>query len=350
MQQSNFPGCRDLCDDQNQRINNVCLEVNAAILAQVRRQEGHQHLVLAWVLKAEALDSTDDLDFEDIADVGHEGSNLLHQAFHVGLVTCLQQRRERQRRRIAVGIRQEGLHVAIAPRRHRRPVLRQEVERPDGAEADDGLRRGQEDLQDRHRVRDVVAEDGLPRALLVDDGEVAEGPRGLVGHHLALVPQRVLQVCHQCLFDARVPLCHQSLASVSHQEALRHGALELPLREACDHLVEGQAVGLLQVVDQSQGMELDHGMVRVHAALDLVDPSTDVVGHALEQMHGAHERGGRDEGVLVNDGRLHVAVDLGDHVGVQDTAQDANRIGTVDVDLAVHVLDKAGHADEHHLF
>mmetsp|Transcript_80036 Transcript_80036/g.259275 ORF Transcript_80036/g.259275 Transcript_80036/m.259275 type:complete len:200 (+) Transcript_80036:1971-2570(+) len=195
-------------------------------------------------------------------------------------------------------------------------------------------------------MRDVVAQDGVPAAVAIDDCQLAEGPRGLIGNHFALVAQTIVQVRHQGLLNRWVPLRHQDLSGISDQQTLCHGTLELALCDLGDLLVERQPVSLLQLVDQCKRMELDGAVLGVDGLLDLVDPSLHHIRGVLHQGDAADERGGRNERVLVHDRRLQVAVDLCCHGGVQDAAQHPDGVGTKAVILAVHVLDEALNDDE----
>mmetsp|Transcript_53208 Transcript_53208/g.154918 ORF Transcript_53208/g.154918 Transcript_53208/m.154918 type:complete len:239 (+) Transcript_53208:1324-2040(+) len=102
VQQAALPRRRHLRDDEDDRVHEVLLELGVAVLAEVRGQEGHQRLVLVRILQAEALHGAYHVDLEDVADVGHEGGDLLHQLLHVGLVTRLEQGRQCQGCRIPV--------------------------------------------------------------------------------------------------------------------------------------------------------------------------------------------------------------------------------------------------------
>ena len=79
-------------------------------------------------------------------------------------------------------------------------------------------------------------------------------------------------------------------------------------------------------------MELRHLALVLDGRLYLVEPSPDdgrVVGARVEEMAGCDEGGGGDEGVLVNDGLLHVTLDGAEHGGVDDAGEDADGVGPV---------------------
>ena len=51
------------------------------------------------------------------------------------------------------------------------------------------------------------------------------------------------------------------------------------------------------------------------------------------EVVGAHQHAGGDDGALVHHGLLQVALDLGQELGVDDLAQHAHGVGAVQVDL-----------------
>mmetsp|Transcript_103052 Transcript_103052/g.291342 ORF Transcript_103052/g.291342 Transcript_103052/m.291342 type:complete len:406 (-) Transcript_103052:23-1240(-) len=259
----------------------------------------------------------------------------------------LEQRGQCQGCCVAILVREQGLHVAVASRNHLRPLLGQEVECADGSEAHHRLGGSQEDLQDRGGVRDVIPEDGVAAGVAVDNRQVAEGPRRLVRDHLTLVAEAVVQVRHQRLFHGWISLSHQHLSGISDQQALCDGALKLALCDFRNLLVKRQSVRLLQLVNQGQRMELDCAVLRVNGLLDFIHPTLHDVWSALHEVDPADEGGRGDKGILVHDCRLKVSVNLGSHCGIEDAAQDANGVGPKAVVLAVHVLDQALDADEH---
>mmetsp|Transcript_24599 Transcript_24599/g.44566 ORF Transcript_24599/g.44566 Transcript_24599/m.44566 type:complete len:481 (-) Transcript_24599:748-2190(-) len=240
MQQANLSGRGHLRDDKNQRIDEVLFDLSRAVFAEVGREEGHEHLVLGGVQQAQTFHCPYDLNLEDVANVRHEASDLLHQSLHIGLVTCLQQRCESQRCGVAVLVREEWLHVTVAPRGCLWSCLRQHVQRSDGSEADHRLRGRKEDLEDCRSMRHIIAEDGMSTSALGIHGrKLAEGPCSLVGDHLALMAQAAVQVRHQGLLDRGIPLGEQRLRGISDEQALCHGALHLTPRHACDDLMQG---------------------------------------------------------------------------------------------------------------
>mmetsp|Transcript_80036 Transcript_80036/g.259274 ORF Transcript_80036/g.259274 Transcript_80036/m.259274 type:complete len:206 (+) Transcript_80036:1323-1940(+) len=141
VQQAGLLRRRHAGDDEDDGVDEVPLELRAAVLAQVRGEEAHERLVPRRELQAEALHGPDHLDLEGVADVGHEGGDLLHQALHAGLVARrLEQRGEGQGGGVAVRVREQGLDVAVAARHDLRPVLGQHVQSPDRPEPHHGLR------------------------------------------------------------------------------------------------------------------------------------------------------------------------------------------------------------------
>mmetsp|Transcript_58415 Transcript_58415/g.136737 ORF Transcript_58415/g.136737 Transcript_58415/m.136737 type:complete len:209 (-) Transcript_58415:385-1011(-) len=193
----------------------------------------------------------------------------------------------------------------------------------------------------------VVAEDGVaPGALGVHGRELAEGPGGLVGDHLALMTEAAVEVGHQGLLYRRISLRHQRLSGVSDKQAFCHRAFQAVPSHAGHDLVQSQPISLLQLVEQSQGMKLHHAVLRVHSLLNLIDPALDDVGHRRMQRHAAHQGRRRNEGILVYDGCLEISVDLRRHSRIQNAAQDSNGVGSEAVVLTVHVFDEAGHANE----
>mmetsp|Transcript_68621 Transcript_68621/g.146920 ORF Transcript_68621/g.146920 Transcript_68621/m.146920 type:complete len:286 (+) Transcript_68621:1714-2571(+) len=264
----------------------------------------------------------------------------------------LQQSREREGCRVAVLVGEQKLHVAVATPCHLGSVLGQLVERADGPEPDRRLWRREEDLQYGDSVSNVVlhvvrpGDDSAALVSFVRRSELTECTRCLVGHHVALVAQATVQVCHQRFVDRGVQICHEGLRRIADQKAVRHGALTRALCQAGHDLVESQAICLLQLVHQDQCVKLHHAVLRTHCLLDLIDPSPDHIRNALDQVETANKGRGSDKRILVDDSGLQVPVDLCCHGRIEDAAQDPNGVRPEGIILAIHVLDETRHADE----
>ena len=68
-----------------------------------------------------------------------------------------------------------------------------------------------------------------------------------------------------------------------------------------DELRNREPVRLLDVAQQHQRVELDHGVLGLHRVLHLTDPATHDVGAHLVELDARHQRGRSDELVLVDD-------------------------------------------------
>ncbi len=107
-------GLRNLPDQDQHRVHDGLLELEAAIFSQYIAEEVHERTVLLRELQAQGADGLHNDNLELIRDVGHEGGHLLEQALHAALCAGLQQRGDGQRGNAAVLVRDEGLHVQIA--------------------------------------------------------------------------------------------------------------------------------------------------------------------------------------------------------------------------------------------
>mmetsp|Transcript_7569 Transcript_7569/g.17877 ORF Transcript_7569/g.17877 Transcript_7569/m.17877 type:complete len:307 (-) Transcript_7569:430-1350(-) len=304
----------------------------------MHRQEVGEQLLLAGVLQAQPLDGPNHFHLEHVGDIVHERGNLLDQALHVGFVAGLQQGGEGQGGNVAVGVCEQGLHVRVAPGNHQRAVLSQLVESADSSEAHNRLRGSQEDLKDGDGMHGVKAEDTgtLPGGIY--GGQLAERSGGLVCHHLRPVAKARIQVGHQRLLDSWVPVRHQSLCSISHQQALSHRALHLTLGKLDHHLVEAQAVRLLQLVQQGQGVELHHGMLRASRLLDLVHPPPYHFRGHLHQSDARQDGRPTDERILVHDSGFQEPLYLVHHGAVDNSGENPDGVRTVAINVGMHVL------------
>ena len=104
----------DLPDEDEDRVNDGLLELEAAVLPQHVAEEVHEGAVLLGELQAQGADGLHHHDLELVGDVRHEGGHLLEQALHAALRACLQQRGDGQRGDAAILVRDEGLHVQVA--------------------------------------------------------------------------------------------------------------------------------------------------------------------------------------------------------------------------------------------
>mmetsp|Transcript_9710 Transcript_9710/g.21644 ORF Transcript_9710/g.21644 Transcript_9710/m.21644 type:complete len:208 (-) Transcript_9710:580-1203(-) len=206
-------------------------------------------------------------------------------------MTCLQQRGERQRGGVAVLVRQQRLHVAVAPRCSLRPGLCQRVEGADGTKTHHRFGGRQEDLQDGSGVGHVVAQHSMTTgALSIQSCQLAKRPRCLVRDHFTLVTEATVQVGHQGPLHRGITLRHQRLCGVSHQEALGHGTFEAVPGHGGHNFVQRQAIAFLQLVQQRQRMKLHHAMLGVHRLLDLIDPALHDIRHSGVQGHSTDQR------------------------------------------------------------
>ena len=87
------------------------------------------------------------LHFVHIADIVHEGGDLLHQVVHVFFITSFQQSCQRQRRSAPVAVCQQRFQVAVAPRHELRSNLGELVQGSCSGKSDNGLRTRQRNLQ-----------------------------------------------------------------------------------------------------------------------------------------------------------------------------------------------------------
>mmetsp|Transcript_6058 Transcript_6058/g.24078 ORF Transcript_6058/g.24078 Transcript_6058/m.24078 type:complete len:485 (-) Transcript_6058:662-2116(-) len=291
----------------------------------------------------------DDHDLELVLDVAHEVGDLLEQPVDARLVARLEQRGDGERGDGAVLVRDERLHVDVAVGDGERVRHGDAVERAHSREAQYGLGAAQEELQHGHRGRELARG---------DVAHVDDRARRLEDDHLALVAQAALEEVEERAVGAvggRRGLAYH-LRGVAHEQHLRERRAHRAAREGAHQLRDGQAVVRADLVQQRERVELHERRLRVHGLLDLVAPALDHVAHAglagLEQVQAAAQRARCHDGVLVHDGLLEVALDLHEQrasaaVLAQDLAQHAHGVGTVQVDLAVHVLHQGRRHDDH---
>mmetsp|Transcript_34386 Transcript_34386/g.75226 ORF Transcript_34386/g.75226 Transcript_34386/m.75226 type:complete len:220 (-) Transcript_34386:380-1039(-) len=217
-------------------------------------------------------------------------------------------------------------------------MLSQLVQRSDSRKTHHRLRGSQEDLEHGDGMHSVEAEDAGTLSSAIHGGQLAERSGSLVGHHLRPVSEARIQVRHQRLFDGRVSVRHQSLGGIPHQQALSHWALHLALGQLDHNLVEPQTVRLLQLVQQSKGVELHHGVLRASCFLNLVHPPTNDFGSYLHQCDTRQDGRSTHERVLVHNRSLQEALDLVDHGSINDTGEHPNGVRTVAIDIGMHVL------------
>ena len=200
--------------------------------------------------------------------------------------------------------------------------------------------------------------DGRAEVLRLEVGEAADGTGGLVDDHVLLVTEardeEVVSTTHDgaAILDGTAGgtalgnLIQQELGRVTDEAGDgQRGAEGVLLAELLDELGDGQTVGALDLVHELDGMELNHLVGTGGGLLRLADPTADddgVLGGGVEEVGGTDEGGGRDHAGRVDDGLLHVAFDGTQHGGIDDAGQDAEGVGTVQIDVAGHVLGEGG--------
>mmetsp|Transcript_28203 Transcript_28203/g.48326 ORF Transcript_28203/g.48326 Transcript_28203/m.48326 type:complete len:630 (+) Transcript_28203:255-2144(+) len=189
MQQGSLLGLGDGPHQIHDAVHDGLLELIASLLAQESRHEADHDAVLLGVLEAQLADGLHHDNLEFVADLVHEGGDLLHQTVHTVLSAGLQQRGDGESRDGSVGVRDQQLHVIVALGRAQGMQHGHLAQRAHGSEAQGGLGRGQEQLQHRDRGVEIVA---------LDAWQVAHSLGCLVDHHFALVAQAVLQELIGC--------------------------------------------------------------------------------------------------------------------------------------------------------
>eukprot|EP00958_Prasinococcus_capsulatus_P009770 scaffold950_cov340-Prasinococcus_capsulatus_cf.AAC.3 len=243
VRQARLLGVWDLADEDEDGFHYSLLVLKAALLAQDVGQ------------KAERPDGLHHDDLELVRDIAHEVADLLEEAVHARLAARLEQ---------GVGDSQRVRHGHLVESAHRR-------------EAEHRLGGGQEELQ--HSDRRIELARG-------DIGHVCDGPRRLKDHHLGLVPQAALEevVEGPLLVTLRRARVGDDLGGVAHQQALCQRRAHGAARQRGDHLADGQAVVLADLVQQRQRVELHQRIARVHRLLDLVAPALDDVTAIPQQV------------------------------------------------------------------
>ena len=180
VRQTGLFGVGIVLDDGDDRVGDRGLVLEAALVAQHRRQEAHQDAVLARELEAERANGLDHHHLELVRDLRDEGGDLLHQPVDRRLAARLQQRRDGQRGDRAVRVRDQVLQVHVAGRHGRRVRHGHLVQRPHGRETQHRFQRRAVQLQHRHGRRQFARPRRPP--------QVHDGVRRLV-HHLRPSPE-----------------------------------------------------------------------------------------------------------------------------------------------------------------
>mmetsp|Transcript_8329 Transcript_8329/g.22215 ORF Transcript_8329/g.22215 Transcript_8329/m.22215 type:complete len:222 (-) Transcript_8329:65-730(-) len=100
-------------------------------------------------------------------------------------------------------------------------------------------------------------------------------------------------------------------------------------------------------MQQRNSVELYHGVLALCCLLDLIDPPLHDLSIVLQEVQRADKGCAGNDGRLVHDGLLQVALNLHQELAVDDFAQHPHGVGAVQVGLAVHVLhQRAGDDDD----
>jgi hypothetical protein len=337
LRQAGLLGLGHVADQRQHRVHDGALVLEPPVLAQHARQEGQQRAVLGGELDAQRAHRLHHHHLELVGQLRHEAADLLEQPLHRRLVARLEQGGDGQGGDGAVGVGDERLHVDVAPRHRQRVRHGHRVEGAHRGEAQHGLGGAQEELEDGHRGGELAGG---------DVAHAADGARRLEDDQLRLVAQaRLQEVVVRARLGAGARLGGH-LRHVAHQQELGHGRPHRAAGELRDQLVDGEAVGGAQRVLQRHRVELHHGVAVGDGLLHLAVPPLDDLRVGGRQLDGARQHRGRHHRRLVHHRLLQVALDLEQHLGVDDLAQHADGVGAVEVVGGVHVLHERGGDDD----